>query len=87
MCGGYGWRRIRRAPILRRRIRGRSRLEGTLGRAESLAAVPVDLRAEWNAVPLGAASWVVMGGDMGVRGDLNLRARREGDDRHASFDE
>jgi AsmA protein len=57
---------------------GTFRLEGTLGRAESLAAVPVDLHAEWNAVPLGAASWVVMGGDMGVRGDLNLRASVKG---------
>jgi AsmA protein len=57
---------------------GTFRLEGTLGRAESLATVPVDLRAEWNAVPLGAASWVVMGADMGVRGDMNVRASVKG---------
>ncbi len=57
---------------------GTFRMEGTLGRAESLGSVPVDLHAEWNAVPLGAASWVVMGGDMGVRGDLNLRASVKG---------
>lgn len=57
---------------------GTFRMEGTLGRAESLAAVPVDLHTEWNAVPMGAASWVVMGRDMGVRGDLNLRASVKG---------
>jgi AsmA protein len=57
---------------------GTFRMEGTLGRAESLAAVPVDLHAEWNAVPLGAASWVVMGGDMGMRGEMNLRATAKG---------
>jgi AsmA protein len=57
---------------------GTFRMEGTLGRAESLAAVPVDLHAEWNAVPLGAASWVTMGGDMGMRGEMNLRASVKG---------
>ena len=57
---------------------GTFRMEGTLGRAESLAAVPLDLHSDWNAVPLGAASWVLMGGDMGVRGDLNVRASVKG---------
>jgi AsmA protein len=57
---------------------GTFRMEGTLGRAEALAAVPVDLHADWSAVPLGAASWVMMGSDMGVRGDMNLRASVKG---------
>jgi AsmA protein len=57
---------------------GTFRMEGTLGKAESLAAVPVDLHAEWTAVPLGAASWVVLGRDMGVRGEMNLRANAKG---------
>jgi AsmA protein len=57
---------------------GTFRMEGTLGKAESLAAVPVDLRAEWTAVPLGAASWVVLGRDAGARGEMNLRAGVKG---------
>jgi hypothetical protein len=57
---------------------GTFRLEGTLGRAESLSAVPVDLHAQWNAVPLGAASWVLFAGDIGIRGDMNLRVDASG---------
>ena len=49
-------------------------MEGRLGKASTLAAVPVDLTAEWKSAPLGAVSWVLMGRDAGFRGELNLRA-------------
>ena len=57
---------------------GLFRMEGTLGRAETMAEVPLDLEASWTAVPLGAASWVMMGRDGGVRGDMTLRAALKG---------
>ena len=50
------------------------RVEGTLGRASTLAAVPVDLHADWSTAPLGALSWVLMGHDAGLRGEMNLTA-------------
>ncbi|ADW70211.1 AsmA family protein [Granulicella tundricola] len=50
------------------------RVEGTLGRASTLAAVPVDLHADWETAPLGAVSWVLMGRDAGLRGEMNLTA-------------
>ena len=54
------------------------RLDGTLGKADSLQDVPVDLRAEWNAAPLGAASILLSGRDAGIRGDMTLLARIKG---------
>ncbi len=53
---------------------GTFRMEGTLGKAGALSKVPVDLKAVWSAVPLGAASWVVMGRDAGMRGEMTLSA-------------
>ena len=53
---------------------GTLRVEGTLGKAGSLSRVPVDLKAVWSSVPLGAASWVVMGRDAGMRGEMTLSA-------------
>ncbi len=53
---------------------GTLRLEGTLGKADSLQDVPIDLRAEWNAAPLGAASILLSGRDAGIRGEMTLLA-------------
>ncbi len=53
---------------------GTLRVQGTLGKAGTLAEVPVELAAEWTAAPLGAVSWVVMGRDGGLRGEMTLRA-------------
>ena len=53
-------------------------LEGTLSRAPNLAQVPINLTAEWRAVPLGEASRLVLGHDTGLRGDLTLTARALG---------
>ena len=52
---------------------GTLNIEGTLGKASALKDVPVEMTAEWKAAPLGAVSWVLMGQDAGLRGDLNLR--------------
>ncbi len=54
------------------------RLDGTVGKATSLGAVPVDLRTEWNGVPLGAASWLLLGRDAGARGMLSVKATVSG---------
>ena len=57
---------------------GLLKVEGTLGKANMLENVPVDLAAEWSSVPLGAASWVTMGRDAELRGDMTLRASLQG---------
>ncbi len=57
---------------------GLVRLEGTLGRATQLAEVPIDLHASWTAAPLGAASYVLLGRDAGLRGELNLNTTLKG---------
>ena len=57
---------------------GLVRLEGTLGKAAHLEDVPVDLAFEWTAAPMGAVSRVLMGRDMGFRGDMTLRAQATG---------
>jgi AsmA protein len=54
------------------------RLEGTLGKAARLQDVPIDLHAEWNAVPLGAASWVLTGQDKQLRGEMTVSGGAEG---------
>lgn len=57
---------------------GNLELEGTLGKAGSLEAVPVDLEGEWSAAPLGAVSQVLMGRDAGLRGEMTLSAAMHG---------
>ena len=54
------------------------RLEGTLSRAATLTEVPINLNAEWRAVPLGEASRLILGHDTGLRGDLNLTVHAQG---------
>ncbi len=45
-------------------------IEGTLGRAATFAETPLDLTMLWQHVPLGEASMVLLGRDIGVRGEL-----------------
>lgn len=54
------------------------RIEGDLQRAGSAAAVPVNLRATWHDAPMGEASRILSGNDMGWRGTLNLDAALTG---------
>lgn len=49
-------------------------VQGTLGRASSRAEVPVELTAEWSGAPLGGVSRVLVGKDVGIRGEMRLRA-------------
>ena len=57
---------------------GTLELEGTLGKADKLEAVPVDLEGEWSAAPLGAVSDVLLGRDAGLRGEMTLTASVHG---------
>jgi hypothetical protein len=57
---------------------GTVNVEGTLGKASALKDVPVDMAVEWKAAPLGAVSWVLMGQDAGLRGEMNLRTNLAG---------
>ena len=54
------------------------RVEGTLGRAASLAAVPVNLSGSWSDAPLGAVSWILLGRDLGIRGSLLMHVTVNG---------
>ncbi len=53
-------------------------VEGTLGRAATFAETPLDLSILWQHVPLGEASTVVLGRDIGVRGELELSFAAQG---------
>ena len=53
---------------------GRLRLQGTLGKADAMPNVPVDLAADWSLAPLGAVSTLLTGADAGFRGEMNLHA-------------
>ncbi len=57
---------------------GAVQMEATLGHAASLGAVPVTLDASWRGAPLGEASRIVFGQDVGLRGELNLSANLHG---------
>lgn len=57
---------------------GTLRLEGSLGRGPQLSDVPVNLSASWSNAPLGAASWILLRRDAGLRGELTLRAEAKG---------
>lgn len=57
---------------------GSIRVEGTLGRATSLARVPIHLQGEWRDAPLGGASWVLLGRDAGWRGNATLSVNVQG---------
>ncbi len=57
---------------------GTLRLEGELRRAEVAQAVPVNFRASWHDAPLGEASRILTGDDLGWRGSLNADATLAG---------
>ena len=57
---------------------GTLRVQGTLGKASTLDAVPIDLTTEWRAAPLGGVSWVLAGRDSGFRGVMTLRTSLQG---------
>ncbi|MDE1178075.1 MAG: AsmA family protein [Edaphobacter sp.] len=57
---------------------GAIELEGTLGRGDSLAHIPVDVEGQWRDAPLGEASRVLTGDDAGWRGNLVLSAHIRG---------
>ncbi len=54
------------------------RIEGDLQRAGKAADVPVNLRASWHDAPMGEASRILSGNDMGWRGTLNVDATLAG---------
>lgn len=53
-------------------------VEGSLRRAASIAAMPVNLHAAWSGAQLGQASRLLAGTDSGWRGDLDATANIEG---------
>jgi hypothetical protein len=57
---------------------GTLELEGTFGRAQSFAEMPLDLTGRWRNAPLGEASLVVLGRDANLRGELALSAEIHG---------
>lgn len=57
---------------------GTLRVEGGLQRAETATGIPVNLQASWHDAPLGEASRLITGDDMGWRGTLNLDATLAG---------
>jgi AsmA family len=57
---------------------GTIELESTLSAATSLAQVPVNLQGQWRNAPLGEASRVLFGHDLGWRGDMSLSANIRG---------
>ncbi len=57
---------------------GTLRVQGSLGKATLLKEVPIDLTADWRVAPLGAVSWVLMGRDAGLRGEMNLHVSATG---------
>jgi AsmA family len=57
---------------------GMVRLEATLGRAASLAEVPLELSGSWRDAPVGQATQVVFGRDAGWRGVLVLETTIRG---------
>lgn len=57
---------------------GKIRVEGELRRAAKADLVPVKFTGSWHDVPLGEATHIVAGDDLGWRGTLNLDATMEG---------
>jgi len=53
---------------------GELRLEGSLGRAATIADMPVDLNVSWRKAPLGEVSKVITGSDAEWRGTLMAEA-------------
>ncbi len=51
---------------------GMLRIDGTLHRAPLLGEMPLQLKVEWNGVPLGQLSRLTLGRDIGWRGGLDV---------------
>jgi hypothetical protein len=60
-------------------------VEATLGKASSLASVPVDARSEWTGAPLGGVSLLLLGRDANLRGSMDLIAALQGTLGHAAL--
>ncbi len=78
------WRlRLRAQPVrtdlqLHLSDTGELNVEGSLRRASSLDAMPVDLRAEWSGAQLGQVTRLIAGMDSGWRGDLDATVTLRG---------
>jgi hypothetical protein len=57
---------------------GDIRLDGEIHRASEMGGLPVSLTGEWTDAPLGQAGRLLLGRDVGWRGEVNLRARFTG---------
>lgn len=57
---------------------GTLRIEGGLQKAETATGIPVNFHATWHDAPLGEASRLLTGDDLGWRGTLNWDATLEG---------
>jgi hypothetical protein len=57
---------------------GMLHIDGTLHRAPLLAEMPMQLKVEWDGVPLGQLSKLTLGSDIGWRGGLDVEAAVEG---------
>jgi hypothetical protein len=83
-AGGDEWRlRLRAQPVrtdlqLHLSDTGEINVDGSLGRAPALDAMPVDLQAEWSGAQLGQVSRLIAGMDSGWRGDFDVTARIRG---------
>ncbi len=65
---------------------GTIEVEGTLGRASSLGAVPLNLQGEWKEAPLGESTHLLFGRDLGIRGNLDLTATVQGTVNNSAID-
>lgn len=57
---------------------GLLRVQGTLGKASTMADAQVDTTVEWRAAPLGGLSWVLLARDAGFRGTMAIRTTIQG---------
>jgi hypothetical protein len=57
---------------------GMLRIDGTLHRAPLLGEMPLQLKVEWNGVPLGQLSRLTLSRDIGWRGGLDVEAMVDG---------
>jgi len=57
---------------------GTLRIEGSLNRAATLDAMPIDMQLEWSKAPVGQMSRLVLGSNTDWRGDLRVTASLTG---------
>lgn len=83
-AGGGEWRlRLKAEPVrtdleLQTSDTGEVNVDGSLRRAASLNAMPLNLRVEWSGAQLGQVSRMLAGFDSGWRGSLDATARVKG---------